>query len=78
MNWTFYKRFELRVSEECLQYKDKYEDLHKQMHEQALSNVDTISIEMQFSNTIKELKQKNKSLTAQPWNDEARQLFKKH
>ena len=56
----------VRVSEECLQYKDKYEDLHKQMHEQALSNVDTISsIEMQFSNTIKELKQKNKSLTAQ-------------
>ena len=56
----------VRVSEECLQYKDKYEDLHKQMHEQALSNVDTISsIEMQFSNTIKELKQKNKSLNAQ-------------
>ena len=56
----------IRVSDECLQFKSKYEDLHKQLHEQALNNVDTISsIEIQFTNTVKELKQKNKNLSAE-------------
>ncbi len=56
----------VRVSDECLQFKQKYEDLHKQIHEQALNNVDTISsIEMQFTNTVKDLKQQNKNLNAE-------------
>ena len=56
----------VRVSEECLQFKQKYEDLHKQIHEQVLNNADTISsIEMQFTNTVKDLKQQNKNLNAE-------------